>query len=304
MKQHVPTLQRASDLVPGKPASDTSSIVPCCFWACSGSLLTLTAAVAINAVVFHSAPVETKQMAYLASAMLAVIVAVAVFGYLGFQAINARRREGQFHLLDPMTGLLNRTAFAEAAASILDDAAGRSDGKPAAMLLMNVDGFRQINERWGHQAGDQALAEITASLRQSLRHDDIAARLSGDEFGLIIPHISESNAQYVADRLRRAVANLDFRPGGCRRDITISAGLVFARSSVSFDAAYREADRLARLAGGHGGNRICASALCEREAGTTVQRGLAVGEAVAPGYRQPVAEVNAGRQASFTLCVG
>lgn len=304
MKQNTPTLQRAPDQVPGEPASDTASIIPCCFWACSGSLLTLTAAVAINAVVFHSAPVEIKQMAYLASAILAVIVAVLVFGYLGFQAVKARKREGRFQMLDPMTGLLNRCAFSEAATIILEDEAGRAAGKPAALLMINVDGLRQINEKWGNQAGDQALAEIAAILRQSLRHDDIAARLSGDEFGLVIPRINESNARYVADRLRRAVANLDFRPAGRRRDLTISTGLVFARGSVSFDAAYQEADRLVRLARRQGGNRICASALCEPEAGACVQRALAAGEAAVAGHRQPAAEVNAGRQASFTLCVG
>lgn len=100
-------------------------------------------------------------------------------------------------LMDPLTGLLNRTLFLDR----LEHAACRSRHAAIALLYMDLDGFKEINDTFGHEAGDEVLREVARRLRSGLRPGDTAARIGGDEFGILLEDSRASEALRVARRL-------------------------------------------------------------------------------------------------------
>jgi diguanylate cyclase (GGDEF)-like protein len=104
--------------------------------------------------------------------------------------------------IDPLTGLLNRRAFAERCGHEL--ARARRTGEAFAALVIDLDHFKQINDRDGHAAGDEALVDLAAMLRRELREIDSVARIGGDEFAVLLPATSPAGAATAAGRLRGA----------------------------------------------------------------------------------------------------
>ena len=121
--------------------------------------------------------------------------------------VSERRRfEGQLRYLadhDALTGLFNRHRFE----SELDRVAGeaRRYGRRASLLLLDLDGFKFVNDRFGHSVGDELVTRIGAILRQTVRETDVVARLGGDEFAVILLEAGEAEAVEVADKIRSAV---------------------------------------------------------------------------------------------------
>ncbi|HZU13530.1 MAG TPA: sensor domain-containing diguanylate cyclase [Chloroflexota bacterium] len=122
--------------------------------------------------------------------------------------VTARRRaeeEMAYRALhDPLTGLPNRTQYL----SVLESALKRygRDGTPHAVALIDLDGFKGVNDTYGHKAGDLLLQEVAGRLSRTLRDSDTVARLGGDEFALVLPRADRDGARLVADRLHAAMA--------------------------------------------------------------------------------------------------
>ncbi len=120
------------------------------------------------------------------------------------------RRSNEARLLDlalrdPLTGLANRPLFEDRLGHAL--AAARRDGSRVGVLFMDLDGFKPINDRFGHRAGDLILAEVAQRLQASVRPGDTVARLGGDEFAVIAPHLQDgAQAERLSARLRDAAA--------------------------------------------------------------------------------------------------
>jgi diguanylate cyclase (GGDEF)-like protein/PAS domain S-box-containing protein len=130
---------------------------------------------------------------------------------------------------DSLTGLANRRCFDE----VLQDAWARAltGGWPIAVLMIDVDHFKQFNDCYGHQRGDMCLRDVAAAIITGLFHpDDVAARYGGEEFAVILPRTSTDNAALVAERIRRAVHDLQ------RPHVTTSLGVLTV--SVGVAAAY------------------------------------------------------------------
>ena len=128
---------------------------------------------------------------------------------------------------DPLTGLLNRSGL-----ELLLDLSGRPgrSSLPRSLVVIDLDGFKQINDEQGHLAGDALLVEMAHHITASIRADDIAARTGGDEFTLIIGGGPETVAQAVLDRLR------------ARTSIRWSAGVADWPADQTFDVAFAAAD--------------------------------------------------------------
>ena len=118
------------------------------------------------------------------------------------------RREGETARrqarLDPLTELLNRRAFDEMLVRAVEQA--RASREPLSVLVGDLDGFKDINDRYGHLEGDRLLRAAADALRQALRRPDIAYRWGGDELALILPGADEDAARHVGERAQAAVS--------------------------------------------------------------------------------------------------
>ncbi|WP_051221390.1 EAL domain-containing protein [Conexibacter woesei] len=130
------------------------------------------------------------------------------FGIAQVMDITERKRfEGQLQYLadhDALTGLFNRRRFEEELEHVLAGAERYS--RAGALLVLDLDGFKYVNDTLGHPVGDELIARLSATLRTELRESDVIARLGGDEFGVILPEATEAEAGAVAEKLLRAVA--------------------------------------------------------------------------------------------------
>jgi len=132
---------------------------------------------------------------------------------------------------DPLTGLLNRRSFDETLESQL--AYTRRYGRGGALLVVDLDRFKQINDQYGHAAGDEALRQVARVLGDNLRQTDtvardpdgLAARLGGDEFALLLPEADEAGAEAAAERLLAALAAAPLELEGHRVELGISVGI-------------------------------------------------------------------------------
>jgi diguanylate cyclase (GGDEF)-like protein len=140
-------------------------------------------------------------------------------------------------LTDPLTGLANHRAFHERLAQEVDRA--RRHDRDLALVLIDVDRFKEINDTFGHQLGDQILAEAANALTGVIRSEEVLARIGGDEFALLLPECDAADAHLVAERARVALSDRAFA-GGVH--LTISAGVSDVRQGPSAGELFRLSD--------------------------------------------------------------
>lgn len=118
---------------------------------------------------------------------------------------KARQRIQQLALADPLTGLGNRRHFLPAARRELELA--RRHSQPLALVLLDIDHFKQVNDTYGHNTGDQALLEVGQRCQRALRATDLLARWGGEEFIMLLPNTNAQQATQLAERVRQAVSS-------------------------------------------------------------------------------------------------
>lgn len=156
--------------------------------------------------------------------------------------------------LDPLTGLSNRGHFETLAANEL--ARCQRSGAPVAMMLCDVDHFKQVNDRYGHAAGDQALVHVAQVLRANLRECDVLARWGGEEFLALMPDSSLQAAHAAAERIRTAIEAHPLTIDGTPISITLSFGVAQLHGSHDLDDATARADKALYESKGAGRNRV------------------------------------------------
>ncbi len=141
---------------------------------------------------------------------------------------------------DALTGLPNRRAFVEA----LDRAVAtrQSAGRPVALLFVDLDHFKTVNDRLGHDAGDELLIAVAGGLTSAVRTTDVVARLGGDEFAVIITDVAVAEMERIAQRLGETMRFPRELPDGTVVTVTASIGMAWAAGDESVDEFLRRAD--------------------------------------------------------------
>lgn len=198
-----------------------------------------------------SAPTASNSPAFGLLAVAALALLALGAAALG-NSLRRRPEAGELEAMawsDGLTGLANRRR--------LDADLARHDAseEPTAAILVDVDHFTEINERYGHAFGDEVLRRVGEALAQQVRYDDIIYRYGGVEFCVLLPGASTSNANDVADRIVTAARSVELPDG---RHVTVSVGVAGTRHGDA-TGAIRRADRALHSAKEHGRDRAVAS---------------------------------------------
>jgi diguanylate cyclase (GGDEF)-like protein len=152
--------------------------------------------------------------------------------------------------VDALTGALNRHGLD----LVLDDLPAQ--GRLLSIVMCDIDRFKQVNDRLGHEAGDQVLRRVAVVLASVLRGGDSVVRYGGEEFLLVLPDIDLAKAERVADRARNAVAEQPITAGGQTVTVTLSAGVAERRGAEARDQLLRRADQALYEAKESGRNQV------------------------------------------------
>jgi diguanylate cyclase (GGDEF)-like protein/PAS domain S-box-containing protein len=158
---------------------------------------------------------------------------------------------------DPLTGLANRREFDVRAA--LEQQRSERNAMPLCLAMLDLDHFKQVNDRFGHAVGDEVLRRISVILRTQCRAIDVVCRHGGEEFALALPHTGMAEAVVICERVRRAVETYPWQDVHPQLRVTISGGVAMRRSGEEAQHALARADRLLYDAKRLGRNRVEAS---------------------------------------------
>lgn len=172
------------------------------------------------------------------------------------QLAAAHRQLAEKASRDDMTGMLNRETFFAS----IESTRRRSDR--GALLIIDADHFKKINDNYGHLTGDKALLEIAAAIRRGVRAGDVLGRIGGEEFAALLVGATEAEATAVAERIRREVELLRFRPVDERTvPLTVSIGGTHCTADASISELMRAADQRLYVAKNNGRNLAVLSGL-------------------------------------------
>ncbi|MBW3095919.1 GGDEF domain-containing protein [Pseudohoeflea coraliihabitans] len=173
------------------------------------------------------------------------LFAYAVVGLAIFDLGVSREELQRISSTDVLSGLANRRAFQDAYTDRLED---------RVMILFDIDRFKDINDTYGHAAGDMVIARVGAALRKIFDSDCLVARIGGEEYGVLCWKRSIEEVHALAETARRAVAELKFSVSGQAFTATVSGGLAAAPADLSFGAAFSLADKALYAAKAEGRN--------------------------------------------------
>jgi len=198
------------------------------------------------------------RVALLGAAAFVIAVITAAFVVV---SAGARNRQLSHHAAhDVLTGLLNRQAFEASLRLTLQQSRLAPDSH--AVLLMDLDRFKVVNDTCGHPAGDALLKELSARLSSALRQSDVLARIGGDEFGILLRFTEPEAAERVAEKLRAAVEHFNFNWQGDTFKIGASIGMVpFGGDPIALEELLNTADACCYSAKEEGRNRVHQAAI-------------------------------------------
>ena len=157
---------------------------------------------------------------------------------------------------DTLTGLYNRRGLIEMSQSEFERA--KRSGFPLSMIMLDIDFFKHVNDLYGHAIGDQVLRILSDELHRNLRAIDILCRYGGEEFAILLPETTLQSAREVAERLRIAVAKLQFNITHADIKITVSQGLsTMPGETADLETLLGQADNALYSAKSSGRNRVC-----------------------------------------------
>lgn len=183
--------------------------------------------------------------------------AMSIGDFLAIAMKNARlyKRMSEIASTDHLTAVLTRFAFFERAEPLFS--ALRDGGEAVACVIMDIDHFKQINDNYGHMAGDQVLRMVAHTMSTKMRDDDLLCRFGGEEFCALLPRTGVVDARDVAERIRIAVSSMGFSEIAGAVTVSIGvAGVASTTGDVSLDGLINSADTALYAAKERGRNRV------------------------------------------------
>lgn len=198
---------------------------------------------------------SVEQISMIGQLPASVLLILRCFALLLLLHIRQQYDLEQLAITDPLTGLLNRKGFLDHAQRMLERQ--HPDGPSIAVLMLDLDHFKQINDRHGHAAGDAVLRHFARLLRAQLRPSDCSGRLGGEEFAALLPNVSPDTAQQIAERLRQHLQQQPAPYASGLLPITVSIGLqLAAKPPLQIEPLLLQADQALYRAKQNGRNQI------------------------------------------------
>ncbi len=191
--------------------------------------------------------------------LFALLTLLYVVGTAFIVVVMAKEHSALVHrtaaMTDHLTGLFNRRGFLDAADKLV--ASQRRSGQPVTVMMFDLDHFKSINDRFGHEVGDEALQAFAATASSNMRIHDVIGRLGGEEFAAILPGGTET-ALMVAERVRAAFETRGIEIAGHGMNATVSIGVTQSLPDVAhIPTMLARADRALYAAKAKGRNRVC-----------------------------------------------
>jgi len=203
----------------------------------------------------HNVPVSGQAMVLVALNIVSMLMLAYVASYIAREQRRSRQAAIRLSTVDSLTGLFNR-AFLFSAVEREIQRSSRS-GRRFGLLMMDLDGLKSVNDRFGHFQGDQVIKAVSQVIRSGVRRIDIAARYGGDEFVVLLPETEPTGAYILAEKIRQDVAELSVSAGGAEIRTSMSIGAVaYPDDGLTVDNLLISADRAMYISKHRGKNRV------------------------------------------------
>jgi diguanylate cyclase (GGDEF)-like protein len=188
------------------------------------------------------------------SAAFYFLMLLGGFGYLLLTREQLQQELARLALVDPLTDVPNRRGFFDKLSPWM--ALARRPGVPTALVLIDLDQFKRVNDSYGHPAGDAVLREVIEVCKKQLRDSDQLGRLVGVEFALLLPRTAMAEAVLVAERIRAAIAGGAIKTERAMISMTASFGVTVIRADDSTVSLFKRADEALQTAKARGRNQV------------------------------------------------
>ena len=190
----------------------------------------------------------------LSSGAFVLLMLLTAFGYLLLSREQLQQELERLEMTDPLTDAPNRRGFFNLLAPWM--ALARRPGQPTAVVLLDLDQFKRINDGYGHPAGDAVLRTMVDTCKRQLRDSDILGRMAGVEFALLLPRTDLLDALLVAERIRRAIEATPVKTERALIKMTASFGVTTIRPEDTTVSLFQRADEALRAAKFGGRNKV------------------------------------------------
>jgi diguanylate cyclase (GGDEF)-like protein len=229
-----------------------------------GTLLCIAVPLVVDVFIVRPAPQPWHEELW-TDVLIPIILAVPLLLILSLKMRALAIAHAQLQVIastDSLTAVLNRGAFTLLVDAYLNEV--REQERAGALLIVDADHFKSINDEFGHDRGDEALQAIARSIKGLVRSADLVGRVGGEEFGVFLPGSDPRQAEAVAERIRQTVNEIDFRADGERRELSVSVGGAIFAGEVDYHELFHVADQQLYRAKQAGRNRVVVTRMPEK----------------------------------------
>lgn len=211
-----------------------------------GTAVCIAAAFFVDSFNFPYLSPEALWRAKLTDLLLPLVLAGSFLSFLMWKMRQLAIAQKELTIVaatDSLTAVFNRGAFSMLVEAYLEQARSHSVASSGALLIVDADHFKSVNDRLGHDCGDQALKLIAKTIQDQLRGADIVGRIGGEEFAVFLPGADPSHSWLVAEGIRRRIREADFCPGGQPCPLSVSIGGVAFSGPTTYAEMFVVADK-------------------------------------------------------------